>query len=157
VGDDPVDTGADTSDTSSDSGSIRAALPQRRIERAAPQVVSSADGDDRGFDELLPFASSGGALPDGGEGGGADERAVLIPLAGGALLLVLSAMAWYANRRSELALEGVPVEELGDVHTNGNGNGYGGGHVTAFRAVPESGEWDDDLEVPLVGAGRRRR
>lgn len=88
----------------------------RRVQRAAPQVVQRIVEQDRGFDESLPY----GEGSDGGEGGGdeeaiggrplagseddGDQRALMIPLAGGALFLMIAGHLWYLNRRSTPAL-----------------------------------------------------
>lgn len=94
----------------------------RRVERTSPQVVEEVVEEDRGFEEELPYGASGeqdgealGGRPLAGSGEGDDEqRAFLVPLAGGTLLLIFAGQVWYLNRRADRALEPVAPSDLGD-------------------------------------------
>lgn len=94
----------------------------RRVERTSPQVVEQAVEEDRGFEEELPYGASGeqdgealGGRPLAGSGeGDDDQRAFLVPLAGGTLLLIFAGQVWYLNRRADRALEPVAPSDLGD-------------------------------------------
>lgn len=96
--------------------------PTRRVQRAAPQVLQRIVEEDPGFDDELPYGEAGdegdeeaiGGLPidEAGEDEGDSQRALLMPLAGGALLLVIALQVHYVNRRAHRALEPLPAEVL---------------------------------------------
>lgn len=91
--------------------------PTRRVARAAPQVVQRIVEDEPGYNSELPYEEDGQAisgLPTDSSGDGEGQRAVLIPLAGGALLLVFAMQVHYLNRRAHAGLEAVPAESLDD-------------------------------------------
>ncbi|MBI2169210.1 MAG: hypothetical protein HYU28_06875 [Actinobacteria bacterium] len=95
--------------------------PTRRVQRAAPEVVQRIVEEEPGYESKLPYQESGeaiGGLPIDESGQGEGQRAILIPLAGGALLLVFAMQVHYLNRRAHAGLEPVPVD----------------------------GEWDDDWD-----------
>lgn len=88
--------------------------PTRRVQRAAPEVVQRIVEEEPGYNTNLPYSGEGtetassGLGGDSGEGDG--QRAILIPLAGGALLLVFAMQVHYLNRRASAGLETVPVD-----------------------------------------------
>lgn len=91
--------------------------PTRRVQRAAPQVVQRIVEEEPGYNTELPYqdeeAISGLPIDDSGDGEG--QRAILIPLAGGALLLVFAMQVHYLNRRANSTLQ--PVAVTGDGST----------------------------------------
>jgi len=97
--------------------------PTRRVERAAPQVVQRIVEEEPGYNTELPYqgeeAISGLPIDESGEGEG--QRAILIPLAGGALLLVFAMQVHYLNRRANHALE--TVAPAGDADWDGGWDG----------------------------------
>lgn len=88
--------------------------PTRRVQRAAPQVLQRIVEEEPGYNTELPYQGDKeaiGGLPVD-SGGGEGQRAILIPLAGGALLLVFAMQVHYLNRRANSALETVPAGDL---------------------------------------------
>ena len=88
--------------------------PTRRVQRAAPEVVQRIVEEAPGYNTNLPYNGEGAETASSGLGGDAGEgegqRAILIPLAGGALLLVFAMQVHYLNRRAGAGLETVPVD-----------------------------------------------
>lgn len=91
--------------------------PTRVVQRAAPQVVQRIVEEEPGFNTELPYVGDDeeaiGGRPAGSDGDGGDN-AVLIPLAGGALLLVFAMQVKYLTGRVSPALETVPADERWD-------------------------------------------
>jgi hypothetical protein len=94
--------------------------PTRRVQRAAPQVlqrvVERPQSDDRPFSETLPYGEDSEAFgrpPLAGSEGG-DQRAMLVPVAFGTLLLVGAGWVRHLNRRAQWSLEALPVAGYGE-------------------------------------------
>lgn len=90
--------------------------PTRRVQRAAPQVVQRIVEEEPGYNTQLPYSGeeASDGLPLGPDEGGSGERAMLIPLAGGLVLLMFALQMGYLNKRAHAALEPVPLTDLDD-------------------------------------------